>query len=255
MNFCLVFPLNLYYYKVDYISCMGNSCCGLNLSNYDDNTICNNRRKISCVDADEPCIRWAWDLDTKQRWAPGCSTIKCDNLEERTSSALIFSSPHPPFLLTIHTSNQTTQEICTNPRGESGMGKKNKLCRRGLGVFYFFSSWKLSVAVWNKISFARGSCIMSMYDSPSDVMIWSRALTYIWCLCVASVGAANFEFFQEDGKKCAWTEGFQQELAKSFGPRRAPLSGVLNYGSKELHRIPSTSQKWWLEASAVWIFS
>lgn len=153
-KFLLCFPINVSasYYKVDCTSFMGNSRGGLNSSSYYENKVCNNRRKINCVDADEPCIPWAWDSNMKQCWGPGCNITKHDSLEERTSSAFILV--FPPFFLVIHTSSQTTQEVCTNLRGESGMGKQNEICSKGLCMFYFSSSWKLSVALWNKISFA-----------------------------------------------------------------------------------------------------
>lgn len=96
-KFLLCFPINVSasYYKVDCTSFMGNSRGGLNSSSYYENKVCNNRRKINCVDADEPCIPWAWDSNMKQCWGPGCNITKHDSLEERTSSAFILV--FPPF--------------------------------------------------------------------------------------------------------------------------------------------------------------
>lgn len=83
---------------------------------------------------------------------------------------LSLSSPH--FFLVIHTSSQTTQEVCTDLRGESGMGKQNEICSKGLCMFYFSSSWKLSVALWNKISFA-GRKLYNQYVWQALKMWWS----------------------------------------------------------------------------------
>lgn len=170
---CFSIKNSVSYYKVACTSCMGNSCRGLNLSSYYENTVYNNRGRVNCAHADEPHIQWVWDLDMKQLWAPGYNTIKCDNLEERTSSAFIFflPLPAPHFFYNTHQQSDHTGSLPKSTWWKWD-GEAQRALSKGLGMFYFFSSWKLSVALWNKISFA-GRKLYNQYVWQALKMWWS----------------------------------------------------------------------------------